>query len=60
MCYVVHCFVHLLPCFAWVVAHCPASGPVTALSLDADPLANAPKPTLQQIEQVGERHRKGM
>ena len=28
-------------------------GPVAALSLDADPLADAPKPTVQQIEQAG-------
>eukprot|EP00434_Breviolum_minutum_P001240 symbB.v1.2.001086.t1/scaffold33.1/size517934/38 len=32
-------------------------GPVTALSLDADPLANVPKPTLQQIEQGKQRKR---
>eukprot|EP00435_Cladocopium_sp_Y103_P020819 s1827_g5.t1 len=32
-------------------------GPVAALSLDADPLADAPKPTLQQIEQGKQRKR---
>jgi len=32
-------------------------GPVAALSLDADPLADAPKPTVQQIEQGKQRKR---
>ena len=30
---------------------------MAALSLDADPLADAPKPTLQQIEQGKQRKR---
>ena len=35
----------------------PPPGPMAALSLDADPLADAPKPTLQQIEQGKQRKR---